>query len=367
VKGFYLMHEKWRQTMVEEHETELPAREITWGPEPLGGKEPNKSVWRGGISAKLNIIKDRFALASETAARGTLDALKAQVEHFYVISNTLASIRCIDGRGEGDEFDKKTVLGPQVPGGAPVMALAWRTALGFEPGINIDSDVVTFKGILKDKKLPFLPGAHEDEHNTDDPENTGCGAIDKMLGILEIMDEAHENENGDKIYSVYDYTKAIAQEYCGNNEAIFDSTFSDIQVKLEIINAQRYNDRYFMKDEPTGKHRFRQRVVNRIKEVGHEAGCKTVETLRGTHNEAFLLINKATGETFDRDAFSALTDNKVQVFGYDVWHAVERAKAIFPDDQEKQQTMVVTNVMYAVATAMALTDGSLEYGIRMLD
>jgi hypothetical protein len=350
------------EIMTSKSELETYPAEIRWGGRLDGGKE-NLSVWRGSISAKLSLIKERFGLPGEMDAQDLMTELKAAAEYFFIQAKIPAQVRCIDGRGEGDDQADEPVLGPQVPGGAPVMSIAWRIASGLEPGITVDSDLNKFKGILKDKDLPFLPGAHEDEHNVNHPENTGCGAIDKMLDILKIMGECNETENG-KVYQVYDYAKAIALEYCEGDEAIFDRIFDDIQVKLELLNAQRYNDRYFLKDEQTGHHHFRKRVVNRIKDVGQEAGRKTVEKLQGAHNEVFLLINRAAGETFHRDGFAALSGNRAQAFGYDVWHAVQRAKAIFPDDREKQRTMIVTNVMYAVGTAMALTDGSLEYGIR---
>lgn len=350
-----------KPTMGDEHEFDRQPAKIEWYG-PLDGGHENAEVWRGKISAKLESVAERFGFPSPERARQELDHLKEQAARFYVKANILARVRCIDGRGEEEMSDERE-LGPQVPGGAPVMMLGWRVAEGLVPGANIDSDVVQFKERLKELDLPYVPGAHEDEHNAGHPENTGCGAIDKMLEILKIMTEQDEIE-GRKKYLVYDYTRIIALEYCGDDPDTFDRIFDDIQVKLEVLNSPRYNDRYFMKDEKTGEHRFRKRVVNRIKEVGQQTGKKTVEKLRGSHNELFLLINKVHGETFDRDGFAALTDGKGQAFGYDVWHALERARALFPDDEEKQRTMIVTNVIYAVATAMALTDGSLEVGTR---
>jgi hypothetical protein len=89
-----------------------------------------------------------------------------------------------------------------------------------------------------------------------------------------------------------------------------------------------------------------------------------VERLTGKHNEVFLLVNTIDGETFDRDGFAAETDSRAQAFNYDVWVIAQRAQDVFRDDTEKQQTMILANIMYAVGTAMALTDGSLEVGVR---
>jgi hypothetical protein len=268
-------------------------------------------------------------------------------------------VRCIDGRGEENTLPDSSNLGPQVPGGTAVTSLAYRLSKGLSAEATIESDVEEYRSLIEKMRLPYIPGGHEDEHNADHPENTGCGAIDKMLEIVKIMSEYDTDEQK---YQVYDYAKAIAAAYM--DEGSFERVFQDILVKLQALNGPHFSDHYFQKEDSTGSHRFRAGMLSKVKEGGQRVGKKTVERLTGKHNEVFLLVNTIDGETFDRDGFAAETDSRAQAFNYDVWVIAQRAQDVFRDDTEKQQTMILANIMYAVGTAMALTDGSLEVGVR---
>lgn len=334
--------------------------EINW----LGRLDKGKDdapTWRGKISANLAIIKERFNFSDERAAREKLDDLKQKINNFYVIAGINAVVRCIDGRGEEGQALDSSNLGPQVPGGTPITSIGFRFSKGLTTNATIEQDFVDYRELVESLGLPYISGAHEDERNSSHPENTGCGAIDKTLEILRIMREYDVDDAGNRQYRVFEYAKAIASVYM--NEDDFESAFADVQVKLQALMGPHFYDHYFQKSDD-GSHKFRTGLVNKVKEGGRQVGKKTVEKLAGEHNEVFLMVNRRMGETFDRDVFANEEKGQAQAFNYDVWVIVQRARDVFPNDEEKQRTMIVTNMMYAVGTAMALTDGSLELGVR---
>jgi hypothetical protein len=357
------MHEKRKGPMPDSNEFDRPQPEIHWPMRLDGGKE-NPRVWRGKISAKLSVIRKRFELQSDEEAREKLEELKQRVGFFYVTAGLKAVVRCIDGRGEEGSPSDKTNLGPQVPGGTAVTSLGYRFAKwkDIKPETTIESDVEEYRSLLTKLGLDYIPGGHEDESNAEHPENTGCGAIDKMLEILKVMGEYDIDDQGARKYLVRDYAWEIAKPYMEKEG--FEKAFEGIQVMLQTLNETHFNDRYFQKEESTGSTRFRSGILNKVKEGGRQLGKNTVERLSGEHNEVFLMVNYVTGETFDRDGFSSETGGKAQAFNYDVWVIAQRAQNVFPDDAEKQRTFILTNIMYAIGTAMVLTDGSLELGIR---
>jgi hypothetical protein len=343
------MHERWSEPMPDHNETERTNHEITWVGRLDGGIEyPN--TWRGKFSAKLSVVKERFGLNSEQAAKEKLDELKEKVGSFYVVAGLSAVVRCIDGRGEDGPLPDNKNLGTQVPGGTPVTSIGYRFAKGWTEECDIVTDFAEYRSLVESLGLPYISGAHQDEHNVDHPEHTGCGAIDKMLEIIDVMRETDENGT----HLVYEYAKVIASKYM--DEGAFDKAFNMVQGNLDTLD--KISDRYFRKGQ------FRTKLVDEVKEGGEQIGEKTVETSAGEHRELLLVINHVEGQTFDRDGFAASNEGLAQAFNYDAWAVPQRARDIFTDDSDKQNIMMVTNFMYAVATAMVLTDGSLELGIR---
>ncbi|HVX58187.1 MAG TPA: hypothetical protein VG964_00440 [Candidatus Saccharimonadales bacterium] len=328
--------------MAENHETERRP-EIKWLG-PVGGEKPNRKWWRGTISARMDILMERFGL-NELGVQQKMAELKNRVGDFFVAADPNAQVRCIDGRDEDEDTREDGVgLGPQVSGGTPVSAFTLRLARrGDMPGDTVEDDFQVVSEIVAKAGLPYGPGAHEDSGSADTAEKTGCGAIDYMIEIAGIM--------GDR-EAMYDYVKAVLGE--DFNEQAFDEIIEEVGKYTE----PEQRDKYFMR----GKHG--KTLIKTAKNLGKKQGKKAVEKLRGTHNEVFLIINKVVGETFDRDGFSAENQHLAQAFNYDLWHVVERAHALFPDDEPARMRLITAQVMYAVGTAMALTDGSLELGIR---
>ena len=127
-------------------------------------------VWPGPLSA--NGVGPRLA---EVIGR---------LDDYYVTVDPRAKTRCIDGRHD-PELDE-AALGPQVPGGAPGSALAYR--------LGVDKDDLTrgtFTGdaemmIESYLRLGLSPGGHRDE-DAESGDGVGCGAIDGLQSVLDCM------------------------------------------------------------------------------------------------------------------------------------------------------------------------------------
>lgn len=335
---------KERFPMGEDHEFDQSPVNIEWKG-PVGGENPHPDIWQGPISAKPEIVAKRFG-SSESEVPAIMNRLKELAANRFRLADVLSSVRCIDGRSESQRPAREP-LGPQVPGGTPVMALCYRLA-NWKPGATIESDLEEYRQLIEG--LPFPPGAHEDETNAASEEKTGCGAIDKMIGILELMCDRQ---------AMFAYARAIVEPEV-SDDALADAV-EEVIANAEMILTE-LRDSYLPKGH--GKESSGKRLLKKVKSIGHKQNIHTVEKLAGEHREVLLTVNKIQGTTFDRDGFAEDTEGLAQSFNYDYWHAVDRARTVYASDEGAQRRMIVANVMYAVGTAMALTDGSLELGIR---
>ena len=98
---------------------------------------------------------------------------------------------------------------------------------------------------------------------------------------------------------------------------------------------------------------------------------ETVPELIGPHNEVAVVLNYKRGMTLDNDRFSFDNNNKIQLFGWDIWEIYEEAERLYPYSmRDKQSTQVkainnrmryiTTRILLGIATVMVLTDGSLK-------
>lgn len=322
--------------------------EIAWAGR-LDGGMPDSKIWTGKISAEQAILEHRTGLTTEQLAR-TLAELKIHLNEDYVNVDPEAAVRCIDGRVAGeDQSDPK--LGPQVPGGTPAAVISYRLARfeDLKASSTLIDDLLELHNMYEDLGLPNTRGAHTDEYSDNpDSSNTGCGAIDKMLYILGAVGDEKNRA------LIYDYAKAVT------GDTFDDATFESIINKINTLIKPAIKHPYFMKDK-SGDYQYKKLAVDSTMVLGQ--GEESVEKLLGNHNEAFLVVSMRAGETFNRDKFAGRSDNKIQAFNYDAWHTAARAEALFAEEQ-RQKDFTVSRAMYAVATAMVLTDGSLELGIR---
>jgi hypothetical protein len=282
----------------------------------IGGQDPDSQIWLGDIST---VETGDFGIHEKTAK-----------ESFVAVDDE-AYVRCIDGRCAECLAEK---LGPQGAGGSVIHALAMSVAEARQliPGKTLAGEVNELKSRYEQYGFPFKPGNHVSDHAHD--EFIGCGAVDKMPKILEIL------ANPDALDEIIRLTKGIM-----GNDFFDKDVFDKSGIRLGAINQESF----IPEDE------FRKKTSEVIGEDSNEK-------LQGEHHEVLLIVNKCKNETFDRDGF--IEKSGAQAFNYDYWYTMELAKELFPDDSGAQKIFIMTNVMYNVATAMALTDGSLQLGIR---
>jgi hypothetical protein len=316
---------------------------IAWLDEPLDRGRTDERLWSGAIStSETNRLKHR-----------SLDEYLASASDYYYKVTPHAHVRCIDGRRSKHVAEVKSreglldeELGPQAPGGSPVVALSHRIAEweSLEPA-NILDDISRTIKLYGELGLNSPVGGHDDDH-AEFP-NTGCGAIDKMPRIIGRIADPMAKA------IIRHYTEAIA------GDIFSEKCFEPMLEKYRVLDSPEYRKSYLMQttDDEYG---YRSGVLEALK-VHHG---KSVQTMVGHHNEIAVVINMVTGTTFHRDLFSWDSQNEAQIFNYDYWHSIERAKAVYAKDPEKRVRFLISRVMYAVGTCMILTDGSLRVGVR---
>lgn len=267
---------------------------------------------------------------------------------------------CIDGREtyevystENDEIQLKRLEDnsnherAKVAGGGYITGQAIRLGIGWR-GDSIDEDIAQLGTDFAEKGV--YCGAHTGAHKHG--EGTDCGANDKLPLIL---------HNGlsykdDMLGSTKALIETAGLEF---NEAVFSEV-------LENWGRVLDDDTYF--EDSTGASRLQRILATQA--AASEDGRKPVAVtkhLDGDHNEDYIIVNYVGGKTFSqgilakklRTEFPDLADkNLAQAFVVDAWRIVELAQAA--SDEERFEAGVYAGVMYQIATAATLTDGSLK-------
>ncbi len=304
---------------------QVPKQNITL----IDGGILSETLWPGPVSAQ-KMIEDGLASVA------TLQEAAKSLNDFYVPVNPGARTRCIDGRHD-PELDE-TNLGPQVPGGAPGAALAYR--------LGVDKDDLTRGTFLADAeamigsfmRFGMSIGGHRDEHSVG-KQTVGCGAIDAMDVVLSRMTDP----------SLVDDQKRIIKILMGEN---FNRDIFLRDMGAAVVVDGRADD-YF---------RDREKIID----ILESKSKNSVSTLRGTHQECLMVVNFVPNTTFSSNRFSEKFGG-VQAFGYDIWRSMEIAQKLLPrkDQEEDRNRFIMARVMTTVATLMALTDGSQRLVLRM--
>jgi hypothetical protein len=304
-------------------------------------------IWAGGISLDKKLAKRLEEVTSPE-----------NLGNYFVPVDYSAPTRCIDGRLLADWTKLKKLqsrgLGPQSPGGTPATAIIHRIIMMGEvggPSISFETDLKEVIAAFSRNNIYF--GGHIDEHNEKHPENTGCGAIDKLPEILAQMVSP----------KAFREIKALCQ--------VLLPTIYDDRIANELIGRlvllQADSEIYLQYDKRTKRYKYKHLVMETMRKSATKKNIP-VEKLVGPHNEKGLIINMVKGTTFDRDKFGHDNANEIQLFNYDAWRTQQTAKVLYPDTNKKnrrhQQEYVLARTMYAVATAMVLTDGTLNLYVR---
>lgn len=217
-------------------------------------------------------------------------------------------------------------------------------------GKSIDQDILATGAELTSKAI--FCGAHTGEHQH--ANGTDCGANDKMLPIFNAALQHEE--------SVAGTTKALIEtaglEF---NKDTFDEVIANWRGVAE-------DEAYFAESTGTSRLKATQAIV----EVAHnelqpEKPLSVFKQLAGDHKEDYIVINFVEGKTLSqvaladtlREEFPDLdSKNLAQSFVVDAWRIVELAKGTVADD--RFEAALYAGVMYQLATAATLTDGSLR-------
>ncbi len=276
---------------------------------------------------------------------------------------------CIDGRpaieilflNEDGEFVTQLIVDAsnhersKVAGGGYMTTLAMKQALDV-PAQNVDVDLADVATVLT--RAGLYCGAHTGEHGHGDA--TDCGANDKFRIILKNNSNYHEQiaitTSALLAAAGIEYDEMIAKQVDANWAAVEKA------------------DTYF--EGSTGATRFT--VIEKALMDAQEAkGTYTKPVavskhLSGDHKEDFIVINYIEGKTFSqrlfaekmRAKFPDVPEEKLaQAFVVDVPRIVKLAQAFTGEREDAErdfQVALYAGVMYQVATAATLTDGSLR-------
>lgn len=279
--------------------------------------------WTGAISLSRR-------LDSEELTRDEVNQQHSQLSEYFVEAKMGAPKRCGDGRTV-DGFTPLSInwhlrgLGVQIFGGSCGDATGIRLSKGYTADVTFVDDV---ESITMNHESDFALGDHTDDHA--EGEKTGCGAIDGQLRKNEIYLDL---ERGKTLQTIMEflYDKAGLPLPAG--------LFEQLKQNAQTIND--YADEYF-----ADKHL----VLDTIKDQSPNG----VEPLVGEHNETSLTLNFVEGTTFNRDLYNAGSDGKIQNFNVDVWSILK--------EHGDNAGFVLAD---AVATALDLTDGSIEVFARV--
>jgi Cadmium carbonic anhydrase repeat len=264
-----------------------------------------------------------------------VDKAVNNLQYYYVPTKPSAKTRCIDGRPSINIEPED--LGPQVAGGAPGAAIAYR--------LGVDADDLTRGSYVADAeamislfvRAGMAPGGHRDE--TSAVGTVGCGAIDGMNVMLKKMTDPMLVEDHKRIVKLL-MGKQFNRDY-----------YLQILGAANVLNA--HSDAYF---------RGRDAVMKLLEEKTGDH----VPILRGEHGECILAVNLVPNTTLDSVRLSE-DFGGIQSFGYDMWRSKQIAKQILgrPDQAEERERFIMARVMCSVATLMTITDGTQRFVLRM--
>lgn len=251
---------------------------------------------------------------------------------------------------EGELYSSDNHERAKVAGGGYITSLAIRLGVD-RRGESIDTDLTVLGADLAEKGIHC--GAHTGAHMKG--EGTDCGANDRMREILQnaVVHKEQLEESARVLLGIAGLTF---------NEEIFNSVINN-------WSDAAGDDSYF--GESTGKSRLQavlatQEAVNKT-DGDAEKPAAVTKHLKGDHNEAYIVVNYVEGKTFGqntllqrlRDDFPGVPDEQLpQAFVADAWRIVELAQNAV--EENETEAGIYAGVIYQIATAATLTDGSLR-------
>lgn len=319
---------------------------------------PLEKIWNAdGISLAKRIKQD-----SELEKRLETILTKENLMQYIVPVDPHAPARCIDGRKtcnwEDMSEEKKSHLGPKIPGGTPHAALTQRIvdATHLNRELHFEDDIKEVVKLYKKTGIGF--GGHVDTHQNG--WNTGCGAVDKINLILHKLQRPEPQEQ----------IRLLAREMMGK---AYEGNHLVNEVIGSMLMLDAVKPSYMPKEGGKAENEFlyKKTVVKLLREEMADREEENVPALEGDHNEVALVLNWVNGTTIDNDRFCADNGGDIQVFGWDIWEVYEEAARLYPysmyDAPNTQQEAVqnrlkhvTTRILLGISTTMVLTDGSLK-------
>ena len=298
-------------------------------PEGLGFGE-------GAISHQGRAGKDVPAEELEKVEAVLTDPAKILVEIDQEDGDYIDDDGCGDGRGvtepdgatvyikQGDNFYKKSLNRAKVFGGAPAMVAAAMIAMDAKKPEDVTELFIAAMDELDEHDIDY--GAHTDEHAGDI--KSGCGAIDNAPLII------------DNVLKFQDEIKATIKSLI---------TDVDLMTLDEVIEA--FVD--YAENKQSDGYRG-QAVMDEI-----DAREKVIKRLVKGHNEMYVLLNEVEHQTVNQYSVRDASREVVQAFAVDLWRLTDINARLYADDAEAQETALISQLVYTIATAATLTDGTL--------
>lgn len=350
--------------MIEKEHEEKPTVTVI---EPMGYGNPDaaisheKKTKSGELRPEIDTAAQEYLKSGEGLIAvhehddGCIDG--RCTEHVYASTDELKDL--VDDNSElfvtesGEFYFKKSDSSnherAKVSGGGYITGQAIRLGAGVR-GDSIDSDLATIGTDFAEKDI--VCGAHSGAHMAG--EGTDCGANDKFRIILENASVYKEN------------LRETTEGLLGLIGAEFnEDTFNTVIDNWASVAA---DDSYFA--ESTGKTRLNTVLATQaaLAETATEEKPPAVtKHLRGDHNEAYIVVNFVEGKTLSQNAllevlrkeFPGVPDAELpQAFVVDGWRVAELANAAVEDG--KKEAGLYAGVIFQLATAATLTDGSLK-------
>jgi hypothetical protein len=76
------------------------------------------------------------------------------------------------------------------------------------------------------------------------------------------------------------------------------------------------------------------------------------------------VINRVRNTTLHSYHLNAITNGNINVFNFDVWHSLDVAKELFPNEPVRQSLYAHARVGLGVSALMDLSDGTLDLALR---
>lgn len=218
----------------------------------------------------------------------------------------------------------------KVFGGGATMAVAMRIGLGEARGETLES---IFKSAMEACEAHGVNyGAHTDTRAKDG--NCGCGAIDNAPAILQVI-------KNNQTYIV-NTIKALGVDTHGLHVTKVDGKEVPGVLDHFVAAAEVDNGTY-----------VGSAIVRGILGNG-----KVIKELAGDNRATRIILNFVEGHTVDQDFVRKQTAGRAQAFAVDAWRLAELASALYKDAEQERRALL-SELVYTLATAAVLTDGTL--------